>query len=104
MPDRQWFVHGVQIFETGEEEYFAGGVQFSEDQAEAGTIDTRAKRSSAMEFSLGLGLHTLPPADASIDGPDKQHLLGMYSAIPFDVAAGGTFTNYYYEHYLAGIA
>ena len=35
MADRQWFVNGVQIFETGTEEYFVAGVQVNEDQAAA---------------------------------------------------------------------
>lgn len=34
MPDREYFVEGVQIYESGEEEYYAEGVQFNEDQAE----------------------------------------------------------------------
>lgn len=101
MPDRQWFAEGVQVFETGEEEFFAGGVQLTEDQAEAGTIDTRAKRNSAVEFSLGLGLHTMPDPDASITGPDQQHALGMYSAITFEEAAGGTILPLM-NHYLSG--
>jgi len=27
MVDRQWFAEGVQVYETGEEEYFVEGVQ-----------------------------------------------------------------------------
>jgi len=40
MADRQWFSQGVQVYETGEEEYFVAGVQVCEDQAAApaGTI------------------------------------------------------------------
>ncbi len=34
MANRQWFVEGVQVFETGEEEYFVEGVQLNEDQAD----------------------------------------------------------------------
>ena len=37
MADRQWFVDGVQIYETGEEEYFVLGVQVNEDQASGAT-------------------------------------------------------------------
>ena len=33
---RQWFAEGVQINEAGEEEFFAEGVQWSEDQAAVG--------------------------------------------------------------------
>lgn len=33
MADREWFVEGVQIYESGEEEYFIEGVQVNEDQA-----------------------------------------------------------------------
>ena len=40
MADRQWFSQGVQIFETGEEEYFVGGVQVCEDQAASGVTGT----------------------------------------------------------------
>lgn len=32
---RQWFINGVQVYETGEEEYFVEGVQLTEDQASA---------------------------------------------------------------------
>ena len=35
MADRQWFVDGIQVYETGEEEYFVGEVQLCEDQGEA---------------------------------------------------------------------
>ncbi len=35
MAERQWFAEGVQVFETGEEEYFVEGVQLNEDQAAA---------------------------------------------------------------------
>ena len=35
MADRQWFVNGVQVYETGEEEYTAQGVQVNEDQPAA---------------------------------------------------------------------
>ena len=39
MADRQWLVEGVQIHETGEEEFVAEGVQLSEDQpAVAGAV------------------------------------------------------------------
>ena len=34
MADRQWFSEGVQVYETGEEEYFVEGVQLNEDQAD----------------------------------------------------------------------
>ena len=33
--DRQWFINGVQIFETGEDEYFVAGIQVINDQAAA---------------------------------------------------------------------
>lgn len=36
MADRQWLVEGVQIYETGEEEYFVEGLQLCENQADAG--------------------------------------------------------------------
>ncbi len=32
MADRQWFIDGVQVYESGEEEYFVNGVQINEDQ------------------------------------------------------------------------
>lgn len=35
MADRQWFAQGVQVYETGEEEYFVQGLQVCEDQAAA---------------------------------------------------------------------
>lgn len=35
MADRQWFAGGVQVFETGEEEYFVNGIQLNENQAAA---------------------------------------------------------------------
>ena len=34
MTNRQWLVNGIQIYETGTEEYFIGGVQINEDQEE----------------------------------------------------------------------
>ncbi len=37
MADRQWFAEGVQVFETGEEEFFVEGVQVCEDQAQTQT-------------------------------------------------------------------
>ena len=37
MADREWFVNGVQILETGVEEYFVLGVQVNEDQASGAT-------------------------------------------------------------------
>ena len=39
MADREYFVEGVQVYESGEEEYFVEGVQLVEDQA-AGTTCT----------------------------------------------------------------
>jgi hypothetical protein len=35
MADRDIFIEGVQLEENGEEEFFAEGVQFDEDQAAA---------------------------------------------------------------------
>jgi len=91
MVDRQWFAHGVSVYETGETEYFAEGVAISQDQVDAGTIDTKDKRMSAMNLAIGMGacFCPLPDTDASVDDADKQHLLGTYSAIAFDAAAGG---------------
>lgn len=36
MVDRQIFVEGVLLYETGEEEYFVEGVQITEDQPDEG--------------------------------------------------------------------
>jgi len=33
MADREWYVDGVQVYESGTEEYYVDGVQLSEDQA-----------------------------------------------------------------------
>lgn len=38
MADRQWFAEGVQVFETGEEEFFAEGWQINEDEAASGEV------------------------------------------------------------------
>ena len=40
---RQWFAHGIQVYETGEEEYFVRGMQLCNDQADgAATLDAAA--------------------------------------------------------------
>lgn len=44
MADRQWFVEGVQVYETGEEEYLVEGVQVTEDQPDAGGGGTSVGR------------------------------------------------------------
>ena len=37
MADRQWFANSVQVYETGETEYFVYGIQLCNDQADTGT-------------------------------------------------------------------
>lgn len=46
-------------------------------------IDTREKRMSMLNFGDGSTIHTLFEADGTIDLDDKQHLLDLYSGIPF---------------------
>ncbi len=53
-------------------------------------IDTETKRRSVMNLATGGRWRILPVADGTIDGGDKQHLLGYYAGIPWGAAAAIT--------------
>lgn len=38
MAERQWLVEGVQVYETGDEEFFVEGLQLCENQADTGEV------------------------------------------------------------------
>lgn len=56
MADRQWFVAGQQVYETGTEEYFVAGVQLNEDQAAAPPAGRTTKNTDPYNLGVNLGM------------------------------------------------
>jgi len=46
-------------------------------------IDTKTKRLAMINFGSGIGIHTLPEPDSSIDSDDRFHLLDTFKPAVF---------------------